>query len=131
MMCDVWVGEMYLRASAFCVRHNIDIVIARERLTLYVLSIPCGTLRVRSATNERPQITVQLYTPMHVIMNVGQLFVLIPSSGNIGHFEFSIFNALVSPPRPPAAPDGTLPHPITDIYTYVYTVILTFVPLFV
>lgn len=88
---------------------------------------------MRSATNERAQITVQVYTPMHVIMNVGQLFVLIPSSGNIGHFEFSIFNALVSPPRPPAAPDGTLPHPITDIYMYMYTdtVIYASVPLIV
>lgn len=34
---------------------------------------------------------------MHVIMNAGRLFVSVPSAGNIGHFEFSIFNALVSP----------------------------------
>lgn len=34
---------------------------------------------------------------MHVIMNARRLFVSVPSAGNIGHFEFSIFNALVSP----------------------------------
>lgn len=46
--------------------------------------------------NETVQITAAR-TAMHVIMNAGRLFVSVPSAGNIGHFEFSIFNALVSP----------------------------------
>lgn len=57
-------------------------------------------------------------TAMHVIMNAGRLFVSVPSAGNIGHFEFSIFNALVSPfgplllprrPFPPRPPTHVLP----------------------
>lgn len=46
--------------------------------------------------SETVQITAAR-TPMHVIMNGWRLFVSVPSAGNIGHFEFSIFNALVSP----------------------------------
>lgn len=46
--------------------------------------------------NETVQITAAR-TAMHVIMNARRLFVSVPSAGNIGHFEFSIFNALVSP----------------------------------
>jgi len=42
---------------------------------------------------------------MHVIMNAGRLFVSVPSAGNIGHFEFSIFNALVSPFAGPSSLD--------------------------
>jgi len=73
--------------------------------------------------NETVQITVAR-TAMHVIMNAGRLFVSVPSAGNIGHFEFSIFNALVSPFGPllprspprvgplfPAIPVAVLPPP--------------------
>lgn len=47
-------------------------------------------------------------------MNAGRLFVSAPSAGNIGHFEFSIFNALVSPFAGPSSPSAfplTLPVP--------------------
>lgn len=54
--------------------------------------------------NETVQITAAR-TAMHVIMNAGRLFVLVPSAGNIGHFEFSIFNALVSPFAGPSSLD--------------------------
>lgn len=65
----------------------------------------------------RVQITAaRTNTAMHVIMNAGRLFVSVPSAGNIGHFEFSIFNALVSPfgphlPRraPPPSSLSSLP----------------------
>lgn len=68
--------------------------------------------------NETVQITVAR-TAMHVIMNAGRLFVSVPSAGNIGHFEFSIFNALVSPfgallplgrPSAPFPPVCSMPH---------------------
>ena len=55
--------------------------------------------------SETVQITAAR-TAMHVIMNGWRLFVSVPSAGNIGHFEFSIFNALVSPFGSP----GCLPH---------------------
>lgn len=54
--------------------------------------------------NETVQITAAR-TAMHVIMNAGRLFVSVPSAGNIGHFEFSIFNALVSPFASPSSLD--------------------------
>lgn len=54
--------------------------------------------------NETVQITAAR-TAMHVIMNAGRLFVSVPSAGNIGHFEFSIFNALVSPFAGPSSLD--------------------------
>lgn len=54
--------------------------------------------------NETVQITAAR-TAMHVIMNAGRLFVSVPSAGNIGHFEFSIFNALVSPFVSPSSLD--------------------------
>lgn len=54
--------------------------------------------------NETVQITTAR-TAMHVIMNAGRLFVSVPSAGNIGHFEFSIFNALVSPFAGPSSLD--------------------------
>lgn len=53
--------------------------------------------------SETVQITAAR-TAMHVIMNGWRLFVSVPSAGNIGHFEFSIFNALVSPFGSPGAP---------------------------
>lgn len=54
--------------------------------------------------NETVQITAAR-TAMHVIMNAGRLFVSVSSAGNIGHFEFSIFNALVSPFAGPSSLD--------------------------
>lgn len=67
--------------------------------------------RTAAFCSETVQITAAR-TAMHVIMNAGRLFVSVPSAGNIGHFEFSIFNALVSPfdslppplPVPPSPP---------------------------
>lgn len=55
-----------------------------------------GPINRQLFCSETVQITAAR-TPMHVIMNGWRLFVSVPSAGNIGHFEFSIFNALVSP----------------------------------
>lgn len=61
--------------------------------------------------NETVQITAAR-TAMHVIMNAGRLFVSVPSAGNIGHFEFSIFNALVSPFGPLLLSHRPFPPPL-------------------
>lgn len=64
--------------------------------------------------NETVQITAAR-TAMHVIMNAGRLFVSVPSAGNIGHFEFSIFNALVSPSSGPSSLVGVPPPPASAL----------------
>lgn len=57
----------------------------------HICRYPRCVLQWNSANHSRAR------TAMHVIMNARRLFVSVPSAGNIGHFEFSIFNALVSP----------------------------------
>ena len=100
--CNSFTVYVYAYACVLpFIRCYFSIVcVARDALLYRYVYTMCFTLSAGHCVLQRKSANHSARTAMHVIMNAGQLFVLIPSSGNIGHFEFSIFNALVNPTRP-------------------------------